>query len=141
MENLQPMTETTCSICLEGILENNNMDLDCRHSFHADCVNTWFSGYNTCPNCRSIALVNGKPISRHSGATTHSAGGWSPPPPRPVRLGRRVQPLRPAFVEERERFWAAYRSGIMEGLTVRIAAQAAHEVAGTTRFGRAPGCL
>ena len=56
------MTETTCSICLEGISKNNNTGLDCGHSFHADCVNTWFSGHNTCPNCRSIALVNGESI-------------------------------------------------------------------------------
>ena len=56
------MTENTCSICLEGISKNNNTGLDCGHSFHADCVNTWFSGHNTCPNCRSIALVNDESI-------------------------------------------------------------------------------
>ena len=67
------MTENTCSICLEGISKNNNTGLDCGHSFHADCVNTWFSGHNTCPNCRSIALVNGKSIGLQCGVSVNHA--------------------------------------------------------------------
>lgn len=42
-----------CSICLEKYKVNDKiMDLNCRHSFHKDCINHWLKNNNTCPQCR-----------------------------------------------------------------------------------------
>jgi len=44
-----------CTICQE---EYNNNDkviaLPCLHFFHTDCIKDWFSGQNTCPNCKFL---------------------------------------------------------------------------------------
>ena len=73
--------EKTCSICQDDIL-GDNMKLDCGHSFHVDCVNPWFNGYNTCPTCRSIAKINGEKIGREQICSNvfislHQVRAWS----------------------------------------------------------------
>ena len=43
-----------CSICLEPIEENKEVKklINCNHSFHKSCINTWSYNNNTCPLCR-----------------------------------------------------------------------------------------
>lgn len=41
----------TCSICLEE-LESNVRTLECLHSFHTQCIDTWKNKNRTCPTCR-----------------------------------------------------------------------------------------
>ena len=42
-----------CSICLEKYKVNDKiLNLNCRHSFHKDCINIWLKDNNTCPQCR-----------------------------------------------------------------------------------------
>jgi hypothetical protein len=55
----EPPKETICcSVCTENI-EEECVDFRCRHSFHAKCIDQWFSCLRregrtlTCPNCRS----------------------------------------------------------------------------------------
>ena len=38
-----------CSICLEN---NSNWTLPCQHTFHFNCINTWYLNKKTCPYCR-----------------------------------------------------------------------------------------
>ena len=41
-----------CSICLENISECDTKSLNCNHSFHKNCINTWLREQNNCPLCR-----------------------------------------------------------------------------------------
>ncbi|KAJ1394001.1 Zinc finger, RING-type [Sesbania bispinosa] len=48
---------TECSVCLATILEDATIRLlpNCKHIFHVDCVDKWFSSNTTCPICRTVA--------------------------------------------------------------------------------------
>ncbi|KAJ4980721.1 hypothetical protein NE237_031558 [Protea cynaroides] len=44
-----------CAICLSS-LEKEEMVMvlpNCKHMFHAECINTWLNSHTTCPICRS----------------------------------------------------------------------------------------
>jgi hypothetical protein len=42
----------TCTICLDSLVLNEAVFLDCLHSFHDDCVEAWLRMSNICPVCR-----------------------------------------------------------------------------------------
>lgn len=44
----------TCSICLLDEPYSIGKKLKCNHIFHGNCIHTWLSFNNTCPNCRMI---------------------------------------------------------------------------------------
>jgi hypothetical protein len=49
---------TTCSICLALFFEGAPTKvLRCQHEFHVDCIDAWLSTKNSCPLCRSLAVV------------------------------------------------------------------------------------
>ncbi|MCD7465536.1 hypothetical protein HAX54_001481 [Datura stramonium] len=64
----------TCAICLCDYCAKDSVRCipECRHCFHADCVDEWLRKSGTCPICRS------SPASPSVGST--------PPPPPPVGL-------------------------------------------------------
>jgi hypothetical protein len=42
-----------CTICMETFKENDLINkLECKHQFHAMCIQQWFIVKHTCPNCR-----------------------------------------------------------------------------------------
>lgn len=41
-----------CPICHSTIGETIAFDLPCKHIFHAECLEEWFSKSDTCPMCR-----------------------------------------------------------------------------------------
>lgn len=46
-----------CSVCL-SMLEDGEMARtlpNCKHTFHAECIDKWFSSQSTCPICRTEA--------------------------------------------------------------------------------------
>jgi hypothetical protein len=45
--------ELFCSICQNNINYNISRILFCKHSFHINCIDTWFVKKNTCPNCKT----------------------------------------------------------------------------------------
>jgi len=56
MNFLQDDTETNeedCGICLDP-LGKKYVKLECKHSFHLECIDTWFRENNTatCPYCK-----------------------------------------------------------------------------------------
>lgn len=62
--NLNDLTDQNCAICLDKLEKNIGM-LECKHSFHTDCVKPWIeeklmnSGISTCPICRqTISTIN-----------------------------------------------------------------------------------
>jgi|TARA_B110000495_G_C22975990_1_gene573254 hypothetical protein len=41
-----------CSICFDGIKEEDRKNLNCVHVFHEECINKWFKISHQCPLCR-----------------------------------------------------------------------------------------
>ncbi|KAK8498248.1 hypothetical protein V6N13_095447 [Hibiscus sabdariffa] len=57
---------TECSVCLT-MLEDEDMTRvlpNCRHVFHAECIDKWLSLHSTCPLCRIEAKPRVKPEIR-----------------------------------------------------------------------------
>lgn len=52
-ENTVLREPTTCTICFETIGNYDKKSLNCNHSFHRNCINTWLIEQNTCPLCRA----------------------------------------------------------------------------------------
>ncbi|XP_011098038.1 E3 ubiquitin-protein ligase ATL41-like [Sesamum indicum] len=51
------MGSVECSVCI-SILEDGEMARtlpNCKHTFHADCIDKWFGSNSTCPICRTEA--------------------------------------------------------------------------------------
>lgn len=44
-----------CSICLDKI-NKDSIFLDCNHSYHYECINTWIKIKPICPLCRKILI-------------------------------------------------------------------------------------
>ena len=43
---------TTCGICIEKMKRNDIVrELNCKHSFHIDCIDQWFEKKCCCPYC------------------------------------------------------------------------------------------
>ena len=46
-------SDSTCSVCMDQMLERNYRELPCGHSFHKKCLQKWkMEGNRTCPLCR-----------------------------------------------------------------------------------------
>ncbi|KAL2341807.1 hypothetical protein Fmac_009747 [Flemingia macrophylla] len=45
-----------CSVCLGTIVEDSSTRVlpNCKHIFHVECVDKWFSSNTTCPICRTM---------------------------------------------------------------------------------------
>ena len=46
--------DDNCAICQDPIEQGQNMRIlnYCSHSFHVECIDTWFTTHVTCPTCR-----------------------------------------------------------------------------------------
>ena len=42
-----------CPICLKQLKKSGSTKTSCGHSFHEQCLTTWFMTSNTCPMCRT----------------------------------------------------------------------------------------
>ncbi|XP_061596553.1 E3 ubiquitin-protein ligase TTC3 isoform X2 [Cololabis saira] len=49
--------EDPCIICHEDMAPEDTCVLECRHSFHEECIKSWLKEQNTCPTCRNHALL------------------------------------------------------------------------------------
>jgi Ring finger domain len=50
---LDALTPYSCTICCEDIaIGTTAVRLPCAHLYHANCIVTWLSKFNTCPMCR-----------------------------------------------------------------------------------------
>ncbi|KAM6907188.1 E3 ubiquitin-protein ligase TTC3 [Xenentodon cancila] len=50
-------TEDPCIICHEDMNPDDTCVLECRHSFHEECIKSWLKEQSTCPTCRNHALL------------------------------------------------------------------------------------
>lgn len=48
-----------CAICLAEFVEGEEVQLmaECRHGFHAQCIERWLISHSSCPNCRRNCLA------------------------------------------------------------------------------------
>ncbi|XP_051793252.1 E3 ubiquitin-protein ligase TTC3 isoform X2 [Acanthochromis polyacanthus] len=49
--------EDPCIICHEDMVPEETCVLECRHSFHEECIKSWLKEQSTCPTCRNHALL------------------------------------------------------------------------------------
>ncbi|KAK9968873.1 hypothetical protein ABG768_003172 [Culter alburnus] len=49
--------EDPCIICHEDMSTEEMCVLECRHSFHRECIKSWLKEQSTCPTCREHALL------------------------------------------------------------------------------------
>ncbi|XP_023117643.2 E3 ubiquitin-protein ligase TTC3 isoform X2 [Amphiprion ocellaris] len=49
--------EDPCIICHEDMIPEETCVLECRHSFHKECIKSWLKEQSTCPTCRNHALL------------------------------------------------------------------------------------
>ncbi|XP_072230625.1 E3 ubiquitin-protein ligase TTC3 isoform X2 [Leuresthes tenuis] len=49
--------EDPCIICHEDMSPEDTCVLECRHSFHEECIRSWLKEQSTCPTCRNHALL------------------------------------------------------------------------------------
>jgi Ring finger domain/PA domain len=60
--------EDECSICQEKMLEGETvLKLNCRHAYHANCVQSWLERHNTCPLCRNEMPTHKGPKRKQPG--------------------------------------------------------------------------
>lgn len=49
--------EDPCIICHDEMSPDDTCVLECRHSFHNECIRSWLKEQSTCPTCRTHALL------------------------------------------------------------------------------------
>ncbi|XP_057176723.1 E3 ubiquitin-protein ligase TTC3 isoform X2 [Triplophysa rosa] len=71
--------EDPCIICHEDMSAEDVCVLECRHSFHRQCIRSWLKEQSTCPTCREHALLPedfpvlpGKHRKSRASAATHT---------------------------------------------------------------------
>lgn len=54
----QPLQDPSCSICLGDYKEGDMLRMlpECRHMFHAPCIDAWLRLHASCPMCRTSPL-------------------------------------------------------------------------------------
>ncbi|XP_056593073.1 E3 ubiquitin-protein ligase TTC3 isoform X2 [Triplophysa dalaica] len=72
--------EDPCIICHEDMSAEDMCVLECRHSFHRQCIKSWLKEQSTCPTCREHALLPedfpvlpGKHRKSHVSAAAHTS--------------------------------------------------------------------
>ena len=48
----QPLADTTCPICQEALTSNAVRIRHCNHTYHQNCLDSWFTMSVRCPVCR-----------------------------------------------------------------------------------------
>ncbi|XP_077361008.1 E3 ubiquitin-protein ligase TTC3 isoform X2 [Festucalex cinctus] len=54
--------EDPCIICQEEMSPPDRLVLECRHTFHKDCITSWLKEKSTCPTCRKDTMFKEFPL-------------------------------------------------------------------------------
>ncbi|XP_059452497.1 E3 ubiquitin-protein ligase ATL41-like [Corylus avellana] len=74
---------TECAVCL-SMIENEEMARllpNCKHVFHAECIDKWLGSHSTCPICRAEAEPAPLVQPERREAPAGPAGGFAPTAP------------------------------------------------------------
>lgn len=76
-------TAMECAVCLSTLEDEEMARLlpNCKHTFHAECIDKWFGSHSTCPVCRTEAEPRLQPEPREG-----PAEGPPTAPPLALRL-------------------------------------------------------
>lgn len=86
-------TVIECAVCLSMLEKEDIARLlpNCKHIFHAECIDKWLSSHSTCPICRTEAKPRVLPEPREGpaglAAAAAAAGAPNAPPMDRVNLG------------------------------------------------------
>ncbi|XP_068651242.1 RING-H2 finger protein ATL40-like [Aristolochia californica] len=73
----QPTEEAAieCAVCLSALQEDEAARLlpNCKHTFHAQCIDMWLNSHSTCPICRTGAEPHPEEVTKNSGGVPPSA--------------------------------------------------------------------
>lgn len=74
------VTAIECTVCLSNIENEEMVRLlpNCKHTFHAECIDKWFGSHSTCPICRTEAEPRLQPEAREVPTTT-TVAATAPP--------------------------------------------------------------
>lgn len=63
-------TTTECAVCLSNLDKQEMARIlpNCKHTFHADCIDKWLASHSTCPICRTEAEPRLQPEPREGPA-------------------------------------------------------------------------
>ncbi|KAL0002069.1 hypothetical protein SO802_015850 [Lithocarpus litseifolius] len=78
-----------CAVCL-SVLEKEEIARllpNCKHIFHAQCIDKWLSSHSTCPICRTEAEPRVLPVPREGPAGLAAGGAPNAPPMDRVNSG------------------------------------------------------
>ncbi|XP_008812045.1 RING-H2 finger protein ATL16-like [Phoenix dactylifera] len=66
--------EHECSVCLSVFVDGEDVRQlpNCKHSFHAPCIDMWLYSHSNCPLCRAVVLE--RPPSRYQTGGGGSGG-------------------------------------------------------------------
>jgi hypothetical protein len=58
VDKIDTPEEAECVICYDSLKGHDNIQLKCSHSFHFQCLSTWFKTNKSCPLCRAQSTLN-----------------------------------------------------------------------------------
>lgn len=73
---------TECAVCL-SMIENEEIARllpNCKHIFHAECIDKWLGSHSTCPICRTEAEPLVRPVNREAPAGPAGGSAQTAPP-------------------------------------------------------------
>ncbi|XP_042509662.1 E3 ubiquitin-protein ligase ATL41-like [Macadamia integrifolia] len=72
-DQLEATNKTECTVCLSSIEDGEMARLlpNCKHMFHVECIDMWFSSHSTCPICRTGAepQLQAQTLAHETGVT------------------------------------------------------------------------
>jgi hypothetical protein len=77
-------SQQNCSICQESISSDGVELRGCHHTYHRECIQTWFGASVRCPVCRRDI--------REDSSTETSSGATGMPPPETYQWGGENNP-------------------------------------------------
>jgi hypothetical protein len=63
LKSYKPITHQNCPICLDNVLKDGKLILECNHYFHGGCIFDWLKENNTCPMCRQLIRLTKTPYA------------------------------------------------------------------------------
>ncbi|KAF8413789.1 hypothetical protein HHK36_001782 [Tetracentron sinense] len=74
-ESLDDTAMIECAVCLSTLEEEEMARLlpNCKHTFHAECIDMWLNSHSTCPICRTEAEPRPQPENSEPGVEVPAA--------------------------------------------------------------------
>ncbi|OVA14497.1 zinc finger protein [Macleaya cordata] len=80
VDHLGDTDKIECSVCLSTLEDEEIARLlpNCKHTFHAECIDMWLNSHSTCPVCRTEAEPRVQPETRDHGSVVAVTAASAP---------------------------------------------------------------